>query len=65
MDRPLFVTACSVKFKKSGPWVNCLGIGYSPDNDIETFILPNGKPYTGEGVWNYKMAPYEGCSKFS
>lgn len=60
----MYVTACSLKPKKNSEWINCLAIGNSPDNGVITFILPNGKAFTGKTVWSYKMAPYEGCVKF-
>ena len=61
----LYLVACSFKPKRNSKWINGIAIAKNPNNDVVTFILPNGRAYTGKSVWSYQMAPYEGCTNYN
>jgi hypothetical protein len=60
----LYIVACSFKPTRKSKWINGIAIANNPNNDVVTFIKPNGKAYTGKSVWSYEMAPYEGCTAY-
>lgn len=57
----IHLSACILKTKKDGPWVDCVAVLTAPGlSDVITFILPDGKPFVGE-CWDYSLWPYKGA----
>ena len=54
---PLSVIACSFKTEQHGPVHHGLAVCSDPDTPV-TFIYPDGKPFLGEIIWNFKLQHY-------
>ena len=50
----MYFIACRFKINKTDDWVNGFAICSDPDTP-ETFIFPDGKPYTEVDIWDYKL----------
>ena len=58
----LYAIACNFKPEQNGPWVQGMAICLDPDTPV-TFICPNGKPYSSNEMWNYKLLHYKPWAK--
>jgi len=50
----LYAIKCRFKIDKDSYPIEGIAICSDPDTPV-TFIHPDGKPYTGEGIWNYRL----------
>ena len=57
----IHISAASWQMNKGEHWIEGAAVLSEPGlSDVITFIMPNGKPYTGE-VWDYRLWPYRGA----
>lgn len=50
----LFAVRCMFQAEKHTMPVHGVAICSDPDTPV-TFIYPDGRPYKGEEIWNYKL----------
>lgn len=61
----IHLSACSLRAEKDGPWIDCVAVlSEAGVSDVITFILADGKPFTGE-CWDYNLWPYRGAITIS
>lgn len=59
----LYAIQCRFKITEHSDTIEGLAVCSDPDTPV-TFIHPDGSPYTGEMVWNYRLAHFNPWAKF-
>ena len=62
----IHLCACWYKPAKDDKWIDGVAVLRAPGtSDVITFIQPNGKPYDGNGIWDYQLWPANGAISIS
>ena len=59
----LYFISCTFKVTQHSPMIYGFAICSSPD-DVVTFVFPNGKPYLGLNIWDFKLQHYSPWGQF-
>lgn len=58
----LYAIKCRFKATENSEPVDGLAICSDPDTPV-TFIFPDGMPYTGKEIWNYRLSYHDPWAK--